>query len=189
MLLYDKIIVIDIEATCWETKEETLLNQREIIEIGVCKLILSTGQIENQQSFYIQPEVSEVSDYCTQLTGITKEKLDKEGITLQKALKKINAKYSAKYRTYAGYGEFDREIIEAECKAKAIENPFRNEYLNIKTLFSLTHLQEQSKGLVKELELVGIPFEGNNHSGADDAYNAAKLLYTILIKKEINNGI
>lgn len=188
MLLYDKIIVIDIEATCWETQEETLLNQREIIEIGICKLIVSTGQIENKQSFYIQPEASEVSDFCTRLTGITKEKLEKEGTTLRKALKKINSKYSAKYRTYAGYGEFDKEIIELECKAKAIDNPFRNDYLNIKTLFSLTHLQEQPLGLLKELELVGIPFEGKNHSGADDAYNAAKLLYRIL-KKENNNGI
>jgi inhibitor of KinA sporulation pathway (predicted exonuclease) len=186
MLLYDKIIVIDIEATCWETKEETLLNSREIIEIGICKLILSTGQIENKQSFYIQPEVSEVSDFCTRLTGITKEKLEKEGTTLQKALKKINAKYSAKYRIYAGYGEFDKEIIEAECKAKAIENPFRNDYLNIKTLFSLVHSQEKSLGLLKELEIVGIPFEGNNHSGADDAYNAAKLLHSILKSKTDN---
>ena len=182
MILYDKIIVIDIEATCWETKEETLLNQREIIEIGVCKLILSTGQIENKQSFYVRPEISEVSSYCTQLTGITKEKLDKEGTTLQQALKKINAKYSVKYRVYAGYGEFDKEIIELECNLKAIENPFRNDYLNIKTLFSLINVQEKSQGLLKELEMIGEPFEGINHSGADDAYNAAKLLYATLKK-------
>lgn len=182
MLLYDKIIVIDIEATCWETKEETLANQREIIEIGICKLILSTGQIESKQSFYIQPEVSEISAFCTSLTGITKEKLDAEGISLERALKKINSKYSAKYRTYAGYGEFDKEIIENECRLKSIENPFVNDYLNIKTLFSLVYLQEKPQGLLKELELVGERFEGTNHSGADDAYNAAKLLCKILKK-------
>ncbi|MFD1602490.1 exonuclease domain-containing protein [Flavobacterium artemisiae] len=180
MVLYDKIIVIDIEATCWETTEETLLNQREIIEIGVCKLILSSGKIENKQSFYIKPEVSQVSSFCTQLTGITNEKLQIEGTSLEKALKKINSKYSVKYRTFAGYGDFDQEILEQECKAKAIENPFRNDYLNIKTLFNLAYLQEKPQGLLKELELVGESFEGKNHNGADDAYNAAKLLYKVL---------
>lgn len=180
MVLYDKIIVIDIEATCWETKEETLLNQREIIEIGVCKLILSSGKIENKQSFYIKPEVSQVSSFCTQLTGITNEKLQIEGTSLEKALKKINSKYSAKYRTFAGYGDLDQEILEQECKAKAIENPFRNDYLNIKTLFNLVYLQEKPQGLLKELELVGESFDGKNHNGADDAYNAAKLLYKVL---------
>jgi inhibitor of KinA sporulation pathway (predicted exonuclease) len=37
-------------------------------------------------------------------------------------------------------------------------------------------------GLLKELELAGLSFEGTNHNGSDDAYNAAKLLYKILKK-------
>lgn len=182
MILYDKINVIDIEATCWETDEEKQLYQSEIIEIGICKLVIATGKIEDKKSFFVKPEKSEVSPFCTQLTGITKERLDTEGIPLAQALKKIDSKYSAKYRIFASYGAFDKEIIESECLSKGIVNPFRNDFINIKTLFSLVYQQEKSYGLLKELELIGETFEGVNHNGADDAYNAAKLLLKILKK-------
>ncbi len=35
---FDKIVVVDIESTCWETKEEQGNQPMEIIEIGACVL-------------------------------------------------------------------------------------------------------------------------------------------------------
>ncbi|WP_300685686.1 hypothetical protein [Chryseobacterium sp.] len=48
MLLYDKITVIDIEATCWEDDRIPEKQEREIIEIGICELNLSDGSIEDK---------------------------------------------------------------------------------------------------------------------------------------------
>ena len=45
---FDEVIVIDLEATCWSTPEETALNQSEIIELGVCILDTLTGEIRKR---------------------------------------------------------------------------------------------------------------------------------------------
>lgn len=181
MFLYDKVIVIDIEATCW-AKGQTPENQkREIIEIGICKLNMADGSIEDKRSYLIKPVQSEVSEYCIQLTGITPEQLEKEGMTFKEACLNIKNKYSSLQRTYAGYGGFDKLIMESQCKELDIKFPFSETYLDLKVIISLMS-GKKPIGLLKELETRNIGFEGNNHNGADDAFNTAKLLYRILKK-------
>lgn len=181
MLLYDKITVIDIEATCWEDDKVPEKQEREIIEIGICKLNMSDGSIEDKRSYYVKPYKSEISEYCTQLTGITAEKLDKEGISFKEACSRIRNRYNSLVRIYSGYGEFDKEIIQNQCKELGIKFPFSDTYLDLKMLLSLMSGRKPI-GLVRELDTRNLEFEGNNHSGADDAYNTAKLLYHVLRK-------
>ncbi|MCS4305116.1 3'-5' exonuclease [Chryseobacterium sp. BIGb0232] len=181
MLLYDKITVIDIEATCWEDEKPPENQEREIIEIGICKLNLSDGSIEDKRSYFVKPYKSEVSEYCTKLTGITAEKLEKEGISFQEACSRIKNRYNSLVRTYSGYGGFDKEIIENQCRELGTRFPFSDTYIDLKILISLMK-GEKPKGLLKELQIRNLEFEGNNHSGADDAYNTAKLLYHVLRK-------
>lgn len=181
MLLYDKITVIDIEATCWEDDQIPENQEREIIEIGICKLNMSDGSIEDKRSYFVKPYKSEVSEYCTQLTGITAEKLEKEGIPFQEACSRIKNRYNSHVRTYSGYGGFDKEIIENQCREMGIRFPFSDTYIDLKILISLMK-GEKPRGLLKELQARNLEFEGNNHSGADDAYNTAKLLYHVLRK-------
>ncbi|QYS89362.1 hypothetical protein [Flavobacterium davisii] len=46
--LLDKILVVDIEATCWEGKlPEGMIS--DIIEIGVCLLDVQTGEISDNR--------------------------------------------------------------------------------------------------------------------------------------------
>lgn len=179
MFLYDKVIVIDIEATCWEKGQIPENQKREIIEIGICKLNMLDGSIEDKRSYLIKPTQSEVSEYCAQLTGITHEKLEKEGISFQKACSNIKNKYNSLHRTYAGYGGFDKSIVESQCKEFDIKFPFSETYLDLKVILCLMS-GEKPIGLLKELELRNIEFEGSNHNGVDDAFNTAKLLYHIL---------
>ena len=42
---FDEVVVIDLEATCWDTPAEKAINTSEIIEIGVCLLNSHTGEI------------------------------------------------------------------------------------------------------------------------------------------------
>lgn len=182
MFLYDKIIVIDIEATCWEKGQAPENRKREIIEIGICKLNMSDGSIEDQRSYLIRPVHSEVSRYCTELTGLTPEKLEKQGISLQEACSRIKNRYSSLQRTYAGYGGFDKTIMESQCMEAGIRFPFSETYLDVKVLLSLMS-GEKAAGLIREMHARNIEFQGTAHSGADDALNTAKLLYHMLKNK------
>lgn len=179
MFLYDKVIVIDIEATCWEKGQIPENQKREIIEIGICKLNMLDGSIEDKRSYLIKPAQSEVSYYCTELTGITSEKLEKEGISFKEACSNIKNKYNSLQRTYAGYGRFDKSIMESQCREFEVKFPFSETYLDLKVLIS-SMSGEKPIGLLKELQARNIEFEGNAHSGADDAFNTAKLLYQVL---------
>lgn len=181
MFLYDKVIVIDIEATCWAKGEAPGNSKREIIEIGICKLNMSDGSIEDKRSYLIRPLESEISEYCTNLTGITAEKLEKEGMTFQEACSNIKNRYNSLHRTYAGYGGFDKSIMESQCSELGVKFPFSETYLDLKVMVSLMS-GEKPVGLLKELETRNISFEGSAHSGADDAFNTAKLLYHVLKK-------
>jgi len=64
----DKIIVVDVESTCWKGKpSEGQIN--EIIEVGL--------GIINKQSYIVKPKLSIISNFCTELTSITQEMVDK----------------------------------------------------------------------------------------------------------------
>jgi len=64
--------VVDVEATCWEG-EPPAGQHSEIIEIGIVVLNLETLERTGKRSVMVRPEHSEVSAFCTRLTGITPE--------------------------------------------------------------------------------------------------------------------
>lgn len=66
----DQIIVVDLEATCWEGNPPPG-EEQEIIEIGVCALDIASGKRSRKRSLLIRPERSTVSHFCTQLTTLT----------------------------------------------------------------------------------------------------------------------
>lgn len=77
MKITNTIIIIDLEATCW--RGEVPKDQvSEIIEIGICLLDIKTRVISKNKGILIQPERSKISPFCTDLTTITQELLDKE---------------------------------------------------------------------------------------------------------------
>jgi inhibitor of KinA sporulation pathway (predicted exonuclease) len=99
----DKIVVVDIEATCWEGKAPE--NQKnEIIEVGICTLDVSTYQIEDVDGIIIKPKYSKVSEFCTSLTGLTQEIVDK-GCSFQEACKILRSKYRTKLRAWGSWGD------------------------------------------------------------------------------------
>jgi len=73
----DKIYIVDVEATCWE--EKTPDGQiSEIIQVGIVEFDLPSGSISSKVGYNIRPQYSEVSEFCTELTGITPEELEGE---------------------------------------------------------------------------------------------------------------
>jgi inhibitor of KinA sporulation pathway (predicted exonuclease) len=87
----DQILVVDIEATCWEGAIP-LGEESEIIEIGICPLDIASGQRLEKASILVKPERSRVSEFCTHLTTLTQEQVAR-GIPFSEACSTLRKKY------------------------------------------------------------------------------------------------
>lgn len=185
-----RILVVDIECTCWETSEEQGARPNEVIEVGICELHLRTGDCSLPRSYVVKPRFTEVSPFCTQLTGWTPEKVA-AGVDIVDALQAIKRDYGPDRDTlWCSYGEYDRIKLASDGRASLSglygihrsDNPFAKmrSHLNIKTLFAIKKGLREEVGMDKALRLAGFELEGRHHNGADDAFNIAKLARLVL---------
>ncbi|WP_378178285.1 exonuclease domain-containing protein [Aquimarina sp. SS2-1] len=180
------IIIIDLEATCWNGSiPKGQVN--EIIEIGICLLNTETGEISKNQGILIKPERSEVSPFCTELTTIAQELLEQEGISFTEACEILRTTYQGHQYTWASYGQYDLNMMKKQCSYRGIEYPLSQYHVNIKELFVQTKGLRKKVGMKGALDILEIPLEGIHHRGVDDAKNIAKILHWCLISS--NNTI
>ncbi|WP_422106846.1 exonuclease domain-containing protein [Winogradskyella sp.] len=178
----NNIIIIDLEATCWNGKvPEGQVN--EVIEIGICVLDTATGLITQNEGILIKPTRSEVSPFCTELTTITQELLDAEGISFKEACAKLREDYNAHYYTWASYGAYDLKMMKKQCHIRGVDYPLSQNHINVKTLFSETRGLRKKVGMNGALNILNIPLEGTHHRGVDDAKNIAKILHWCITNK------
>lgn len=173
----NKILIIDLEATCWDGKIPPG-QKSEIIEIGIAILDNFSGEILESRSILIKPKYSTVSPFCTELTTITSELLDKEGITFDEACDIIREEY--KEYTWASYGAYDIKMMQSECKERGIWYPLSENHINVKMLFAEKKGLKKRVGMAAALYILEIPLEGTHHRGIDDAKNIAKILHWCL---------
>jgi inhibitor of KinA sporulation pathway (predicted exonuclease) len=177
--LLDKIIVIDLESTCWDgPPPEGQVS--EIIEVGVATLDVATLQREQKQSILIKPVKSQISEFCTKLTTLTPDHFTSAG-TLADATKILKKQFQSQDRLWASWGDYDRRQFERVCKEFNVGYPFGISHLNVKTLFSIAHGIEHEIGLDMAFERLGLTMEGTHHRGADDAWNIANVLGRLLV--------
>ncbi len=176
--LLDRILVIDVEATCWE-KSPPAGEESEIIEIGICTLDIATRQRLEKESILIKPERSQVSEFCTKLTTLTQNQVN-EGITFSEACTIFKKKYLAKERIWASYGDYDRKQWQRQCESRQIKYPFSPSHINVKSLFAIIHKLPKEVGMAEALALLNLPLEGVHHRGGDDAWNIGLILAKLL---------
>ena len=179
------ILVIDIESTCWERDETDKHKQSEIIEVGVTPLVNVNSVWEPYvpYSYFVKDIKSDVSRYCTELTGITLDHLTRVGIPFRNVCQAITRTYNSSNVTWSSWGDYDREMFKRNCAMRNCDYPFSNSHINVKNLFSLMRKLPREPGLNDALKKLNIEFEGIKHSGKDDSYNVARVLAYIL-----NNG-
>src|SRR5256885_189127 len=102
----DRILVIDVESTCWEGAPPRG-QISEIIEIGLCLVDVERLQRVEKRAILVRPQVSEVSEFCTKLTTITPE-LAAGGISLEQSLDILRREYDCTERLFASWGDYDR---------------------------------------------------------------------------------
>lgn len=187
-----KFYCVDIEATCWETPEEQGDRPTEVIEIGIVEVHLKTGEIRNKRSYVVKPRFTDVSPFCTTLTGWTQEAVN-QGSDITIALKNIEQDYGiSKHHVWMSYGEYDRVKLSSDVGQpggvldlygiERHQNPFAymRAHYNIKTLMALKERLSKELGMARALQYYGIPLDGRHHNGADDAWNIAKIANRVL---------
>jgi len=172
----DKVIVVDLEATCWE-KNPPPGEEPEIIEVGVCLLDVATGKREDKRSIVVKPERSKVSEFCTTLTTLKQADVDR-GISFKAACEALHA--LGERRTWASYGDYDRLQLERQCRHAGLAFPLGRTHLNVKNLFALRRGLTHEVGLDAALSEMQLPLEGTHHRGDDDAWNIARLLWELI---------
>jgi len=174
----DKIIVVDIEATCWEG-DPPPGQESEIIEIGVCLLDVKTCQRSHKQSILVRPELSQVSPFCSRLTTLTQEQVG-QGHTFMEACAQLRRDYQPHDFGWASYGDYDRVQFQRQCEARSIPYPFSRTHLNVKNLLAIGLNLPHEVSLDRGLALLGLPLEGTHHRGDDDAWNIAAILAVLV---------
>ena len=173
----DKAMVFDLEFTSWPGSNErnwSLPNEdREIIQIGAVK-IETTGDMREVDSFkiLIRPLKNPIlSDYIVNLTEITQEKVEKEGILFPLALSRfINFIGEHPIDILSNGG--DEEVIEENCQIHNI--PFLSIFkksTDLKIYFSEVlgiSRKNCTSGMLPEL------FGLNNHEKQHDALGDAR---------------
>ena len=174
----DQIVVVDIEATCWESTPPAG-QESEVIEIGVCTLSVASRQRLDHQGILVCPQRSTVSAYCTSLTTLTQQQVS-TGLSFKEACARLRKEFTTQDRVWASWGDYDRRQFERQCPVEGIAYPFGPSHLNVKTLFALIHALPHEVGMDEALRTLHRPLEGTHHRAGDDAWNIALILATLL---------
>ena len=135
------LLISDIEATCDLSSPGSPPPEHEILEFPVllCDLALPGFPVLDQVRFYVTPQRSRISAFCTQLTGITDETLRREGRSLQSAVDAIEALVGderAADTVLCFDGAWDLELIQKEFREKSIVTRFPQLWLRFVDLKS-----------------------------------------------------
>lgn len=181
-----KVVIIDIEATCWR-KGEAKGKTSEIIEVGLVVLDMKRKSIVGKYGELIKPMKSKISPFCTELTGISDAMYKGNEPDFKDYLWGLKAWLCMQYEnkawgvralkdvTWASWGDYDRVQFNRNCTMYGVKYPFGRTHINIKNLFALKY------GLPKELNVqdalahLRMVFSGNLHRALDDALNITSL--------------
>lgn len=176
--MLDHIVVVDFEATCWESKTPTH-QDNEIIEAGICRIDLETlGVLPERLDLFVRPVESQVSAFCTSLTTITQAQVD-GGISFAELCSVLFEAGEHKQRAWASYGDYDRVQLERQCVRTGQKFPFGRTHVNVKALLALMARQPEV-GMDQALKYFNLPLVGVHHRAGDDAMNIARILAKIL---------
>lgn len=176
----DIALIIDLEATCWRgAPPEGMYN--EIIEFGISGVDYKTKEIVLKDTILVKPKYSEISPFCTELTTITQEMLDREGVSFEEACKILETKFKSRDRIWLSWGEYDKNQIQKDCDLHGVRNPMGRIHFNMKPLFSFAYGITKDIGVSSALDHLNMDFDGTAHRGIDDAYNIARILKKVFI--------
>jgi len=181
-------IIFDLEATCWPEKIGTT---PEIIEIGAVK-INNKQQIISEFDSFVHPELHPLlSDYCTGLTSIRQQDVDKAEY-LPSVIGKFRKWINLEHEEYllCSWGFYDKKQLIIDCTLHNLEYEWIKKHISLKHQHAKITNQSKPLGLGNALDFEKIKFEGTAHRGIDDAKNIAKIFIKYFAKwNPVSNDI
>jgi inhibitor of KinA sporulation pathway (predicted exonuclease) len=189
-MTYYYLCVLDFEATCDDKTE--IKDSMEIIEFPS---VLYSVKIENENHIptfisefheYVKPTIKPIlTPFCTELTGITQEIVDKADIFknvlsrhskwLQNNVEHLNKVYFVTCGDWDLKTQLPRELKNKDLKCSSVYK----QYINIKAEFGYFYKIKVS-GMTGMLNHLKLTLDGKHHSGIDDTRNIAKILLELI---------
>ena len=133
-----------------------------------------TWQRVAKHRIIVRPQRSTVSDFCTELTGLTQSDVD-AGIGFADACAQLRDDLRAGSRSWGSWGDYDRKQFERQCSPGGTPYPFSSRHVNIKQRFADAYGLPRGIGMAQALKKARLPLEGRHHRGDDDAWNIGAL--------------
>lgn len=175
----DRLIVFDLEATCWEPD---IPERVEILEIGAVRFEFAAGSCPAAAAFseVVRPVgTPALSDFCLGLLPIGQAEAD--------AADPFPAVFGRFVKWIgpgsfwlASWGKLDRALLPLECSRHGLRLPaeFRG-YIDMRREFSRMK-RVRPPSLRVAMESCGLEMEGTAHRALDDARNLARLTRILL---------
>lgn len=168
-----KVVVLDLELTCWALGDQER-GLPEIIEIGAVAVDLQKAEILSRCEFLIKPSDKRgLSEYCTQLTGITHEML-KGKPRFPEAYAHFVRYLGSKYGyVLASWGE-DGDALTRQTLDMGLSVRHALNHWNLGEMFWARY--GKKVGLSEAMQTLGIEPRGPAHRALPDAENAARVM-------------
>ena len=174
-------MIVDVEATC-SNDGVVPRHEMEIIEIGAVMQDARTFEIESEFQSFIRPvRHPELTQFCTELTGINQDHLA-NAPSFAKALEGMKEwMHSFDDSLFCSWGDYDRNQFTQDCAYHRFDYPFHSGHMNLKAEFSRAVGLKKKLGISEALRYFGLEFDGSLHRGLDDAKNIARLVRRVLM--------
>jgi len=207
---YDAFLVLDVEATCIKGSGFDWPN--EIIEFPICLLRWTDKSVGGQpghlevvdefRSFVKPTWRPQLSEFCTNLTGITQSQIDRAP-HFPKVLEMLSA-FLVKHNLidphtgkrlvrfcWCSDGPFDiRDFVVKQCHISKVSMPdWMGDVIDVRIgvatfmntqngdIKSSSSRRCRSLNITSQLKVLGLPpFQGRRHSGIDDTRNIARIV-------------
>lgn len=175
---WDKVLIVDIEATCDEPEPEGFVH--EIIEIGVALVNVKTLTIERTASILVEP-LGVITPFCTQLTTLTLEQIrEAKAPRFREGCAALEDEFLSRSYPWISWGDYDRRQFKSQCEREGVRYPFSDTHTNMRALFSWWQGKGRRVGMAEALKWLNLPLEGTHHRGVDDAKNIARIFIEFL---------
>lgn len=175
LLEHTHCIVVDLEATC--SQDGTVpRDAMEIIELGAVALDVATMEPLGEFQSFVRPvRHPRLTPFCTELTTITQEEVDRAPGFV--AMRDAFAAWLEGFEdaVMASWGAYDKQQLARDCAYHGVAYPFSEAHVNVKAEFSAALGTRKRFGMAAALRKLQLPLDGTHHRGIDDARNIARI--------------
>jgi inhibitor of KinA sporulation pathway (predicted exonuclease) len=175
-----EIIVWDTEYTTWEGAHARNWNGkeewRELVQLAARRLNIETGETVAEQMFFVKPVRNpELSDFFMELTKVTQEQVDQEGLSFAEALETFEG-FVGDTPCFS-YGP-DVHIFQEGCVTHQIPFTMKNQFYDARVYLKEAGIDvtQYTSGTVSRA--VGINLEGHVHDAMHDVNSLSTALIT-----------